>query len=94
MAYIAKVNIETAARRYKPGEKITGHLSDADVAFLKKHNFIANGIREQFFRVGFLADIYIRKFVIVHDNIHFRPVDRVGFGKFLRVKKHGIQIIK
>ena len=42
MAYIAKVNIETAARRYKPGEKITGHLSDADVAFLKKHNFIAS----------------------------------------------------
>lgn len=42
MAYIAKVNIETAARQYKPGEKITGHLSDADVAFLKKHNFIAS----------------------------------------------------
>ena len=42
MAYIAKVNIETAARHYKPGEKITGHLSDADVAFLKKHNFIAS----------------------------------------------------
>ena len=42
MAYIAKVNIETAARRYKPGEKIAGHLSDADVAFLKKHNFIAS----------------------------------------------------
>ena len=42
MAYIAKVNIETAARRYKLGEKIMGHLSDADVAFLKKHNFIAS----------------------------------------------------
>ena len=42
MAYIAKVNIKTAARHYKPGEKITGHLSDADVAFLKKHNFIAS----------------------------------------------------
>ncbi len=42
MAYIAKVNVETAARRYKPGDKITGHLSNADVAFLKKHNFIVS----------------------------------------------------
>ncbi|MCM1187636.1 MAG: hypothetical protein NC345_14065 [Lachnospira sp.] len=40
--YIAKVNIETATRKYKPGEKITGQLSDADIAFLKKHNFIVN----------------------------------------------------
>lgn len=42
MAYIAKVNVETAMKRYKPGEKITGHLSDADIAFLKKHNFIVS----------------------------------------------------
>ena len=42
MAYIAKVNIEMAERRYKPGDKITGHLSGADVAFLKKHNFIVS----------------------------------------------------
>lgn len=40
--YIAKVNIETATRNYKPGERITGQLSDADIAFLKKHNFIAS----------------------------------------------------
>lgn len=40
--YIAKVNIETATRKYKPGEKITGQLSDADIAFLKKHNFIVS----------------------------------------------------
>lgn len=40
--YIAKVNVETATRKYKPGEKITGHLSDADIAFLKKHNFIVS----------------------------------------------------
>lgn len=39
--YIAKVNIETAAKKYKPGEKITGPLSNADIAFLKKHGFIA-----------------------------------------------------
>lgn len=42
MAYIAKVNVETAMKRYKPGEKITEHLSDADIAFLKKHNFIVS----------------------------------------------------
>ncbi len=42
MAYIAKVNVETAARQYKPGDKITEHLSDADAAFLKKHNFIVS----------------------------------------------------
>ncbi len=40
--YIAKVNIETATKRYKPGEKIMGRLSDADIAFLKKHNFIVS----------------------------------------------------
>ncbi len=40
--YIAKVNVETATKKYKPGEKITGHLSDADIAFLKKHNFIVS----------------------------------------------------
>jgi len=40
--YIAKVNIETATKIYKPGEKITGQLSDADIAFLKKRNFIVN----------------------------------------------------
>lgn len=40
--YIAKVNVETATRKYKPGEKITGCLSDADIAFLKKHNFIVS----------------------------------------------------
>lgn len=40
--YIAKVNVETATNKYKPGEKITGHLSDADIAFLKKHNFIVS----------------------------------------------------
>lgn len=40
--YIAKVNIETATRKYKPGERIKGQLSDADVAFLKKHNFIVS----------------------------------------------------
>lgn len=39
--YIAKVNIETATRKYCPGEKITGNLSGADIAFLKKHNFIS-----------------------------------------------------
>lgn len=42
MYYIAKVNIETATKKYKPGEKITGYLPDADIAFLKKHNFIAS----------------------------------------------------
>lgn len=40
--YIAKVNVESATRMYKPGERITGHLSDADIAFLKKHNFIVS----------------------------------------------------
>lgn len=40
--YIAKVNIETATKKYKPGEKITGQLSNADIAFLKKHNFIVS----------------------------------------------------
>lgn len=40
--YIAKVNVETATKKYKPGEKITEHLSDADIAFLKKHNFIVS----------------------------------------------------
>lgn len=40
--YIAKVNIETATNKYKPGERITGHLSDADIAFLKKRNFIVS----------------------------------------------------
>lgn len=36
----ARVNIETAKKKYKPGEVIKEKLSDADMAFLKKHNFI------------------------------------------------------
>ncbi len=36
----AKVNIETAKRNYGPGEIIREQLSDADIAFLKKHGFI------------------------------------------------------
>ncbi len=37
----ARVNIETAKGTYKPGEVIREHLSDADVEFLKKHDFIS-----------------------------------------------------
>ncbi len=36
----ARVNIETANHKYKPGDVIKEKLSDADMAFLKKHNFI------------------------------------------------------
>lgn len=36
----ARVNIETAKKKYKPGEVIKEKLSDADMAFLKKHSFI------------------------------------------------------
>lgn len=36
----ARVNIETAKKKYKPGEIIREKLSSADIAFLKKHNFI------------------------------------------------------
>ena len=36
----ARVNIETAKKKYKPGEIIREKLSPADIAFLKKHNFI------------------------------------------------------
>lgn len=36
----AKVNIETAKRNYGSGEIIREQLSDADIAFLKKHGFI------------------------------------------------------
>lgn len=36
----ARVHIETAKNKYKPGEIIKEKLSDADMAFLKKHNFI------------------------------------------------------
>ena len=37
----AKVNIETADRSYRPGEAIRDRLSDADMAFLRRHGFIA-----------------------------------------------------
>lgn len=40
--YIAKVHIETSTRKYKPGERIAGSLSNADIAFLKKNNFIVS----------------------------------------------------
>lgn len=36
----ARVNISTAKASYKPGETIHEKLSDADIAYLKKHNFI------------------------------------------------------
>ena len=36
----AKVNIETARKSYKPGETITEQLSEADLAYFKKRNFI------------------------------------------------------
>lgn len=36
----ARVNITTAKTSYKPGEIIHEKLSDADMAYLKKHNFI------------------------------------------------------
>ena len=36
----ARVNISTAKASYKPGEIIHEKLSDADMAYLKKHNFI------------------------------------------------------
>lgn len=37
----AKVNIQTAKATYKPGEIISERLSDADTAYLKKHDFIS-----------------------------------------------------
>ncbi len=40
--YIAKVHIETSTRKYKPGERIADSLSNADIAFLKKNNFIVS----------------------------------------------------
>lgn len=36
----ARINIETAKRSYRPGEVIRDRLSDADMAFLRKHGFI------------------------------------------------------
>lgn len=36
----ARVNISTAKASYKPGEIIHEKLSDADITYLKKHNFI------------------------------------------------------
>lgn len=36
----AKVNIETAKKRYAPGEVIMEWLPDTDMEFLKKHGFI------------------------------------------------------
>ena len=37
----AKVNIQTAKADYKPGEIIRERLSDADIAYLRKHDFIS-----------------------------------------------------
>ena len=36
----ARVNIETALRRYRPGEAITEQLSEADLAHFRERNFI------------------------------------------------------
>ena len=48
----ARVNIETALRRYRPGEAITEQLSEADLAHFKKRNFII----EEDGRGGFPVD--------------------------------------
>lgn len=37
----AKVNIQTAKASYKPGEIISERLSDADIEYLRKHDFIS-----------------------------------------------------
>lgn len=44
----ARVNIETAKKTYKPGEAIKEKLSEADMKFLKKHNFITDDSEENF----------------------------------------------
>lgn len=48
----ARVNIETALRRYRPGEAITEQLSEADLAHFRKRGFIIEeddgaGIQEE-----------------------------------------------
>ena len=40
MVIKARVNIETARRRYRPGEAITEQLSEADLAHFRERNFI------------------------------------------------------
>ncbi len=45
----ARANIETAKKTYKPGEAIKEKLSEADMKFLKKHNFITDDSEENFF---------------------------------------------
>jgi hypothetical protein len=40
MVIKARVNIETARRRYRPGEAITERLSEADLAHFRERNFI------------------------------------------------------
>ena len=40
MVIRARVNIETASRRYRPGEAITEQLSEADLAHFRERNFI------------------------------------------------------
>ncbi len=40
MVIKARVNIETAKRRYRPGEAITEQLSEADLAHFRERKFI------------------------------------------------------
>lgn len=44
----ARVNIETSKKKYKHGEIIREKLSSADIAFLKKNNFIISEDDEVF----------------------------------------------
>lgn len=53
----ARVNIETSKKKYKPGEIIREKLSSADIAFLKKHNFISSEDEEIFAEKESVEDI-------------------------------------